>query len=162
MNLFKLTFLFLLSISLAACVAPSRYDRHDEIVRTSREMANASSEYYEQLARDEGRDEATRKAAELVEESRIFHDRVLGGYSYELTRQDFEEVAEAYALAQNELATRRDLYDNPRLADDFRRVEIAFGNLNEAIGYTSSDDYEDRDTVGYRDPDYRDRDYRDD
>ena len=68
-------------------------------------------------------------------------------------RQDFQELAEAYALAQNELATRPDLSQNPRIADDFRSVEVAFANLNDAIDYSSGHYYDrDNDAVGYREP----------
>jgi hypothetical protein len=143
------------SIAVAACVGygPSRYDGYDAVARTARELESAAAAYYEQVRRDAGYDEVTRDAGELVLEAQNFHRQVEAqGASYELMREDFEELAEAYALAQNELATRPDLHQNPRIADDFRNVEVAFANLNDAIDYSSGHYYNrDDEAVGYRD-----------
>ena len=155
MNILGKMLVIISSAAMVACTAygPSRYDGYDQVVRSARDLENASAEYYEQVRRDAGYDQATRDAGELVLEARNFQDQVEAQrVSYDLLRQDFEELAEAYALAQNELATRPELYQNPRIADDFRKVEFAFANLNDAIDYSSGHYYDqDLEPVGYRD-----------
>jgi predicted membrane chloride channel (bestrophin family) len=155
MQTIRTLFLLTVFIAVTGCVShgPSRYDGYDEVARTAHDLETASVEFYEQVQREAGYDEATRYAGELVVEARDFHRQVEEQPThYEIMRRDFAELAEAYALAQNELATRPDLHENRRIADDFRDVELAFANLNDAIDYSSGHYYDrDSDALGYRD-----------
>ena len=154
------------AMALASCASyPDRYDGYDEIARSARMLENATEDYYEQVRGTPGYEVNNREAGVLAGEARDFNVQVRKEpNSYDLMRRDFGEVAEAYALAQNELATRRELHDNRGIVEDFRDVEVAFANLNNAIDYTASrypDGYYDRDNDGRYDRDrdgYYDRD----
>jgi hypothetical protein len=156
MRLTKSLFFIAALMLLAACSSygPSRYDGHDAVVRSARAMQSASANYYERVQREAGYDQATRDAGELAIEADNFHRRVSEQPAdYPVVREDFEELSQAYALAQNELATRSELNRHSRIVEGFRDVEVAFANLNDAIEYNAGH-YYDRDRVGYRD-DYR-------
>ena len=150
------TLLMLLLVTACASYGPSRYDGYDAVVRSARDLESASADYYDRIRREAGYDQATRDAGELALEADNFHRRVTEQpENYPLLREDFEELAQAYALAQNELATRSELNRHSGIVDEFRDVEAAFAHLNDAIDYSSGHYYDrDNESVGYR---YRER-----